>query len=448
MNFKKFAIYAFVGVAVSATSCSKDNTPESPEEGGKGEMEVMTPVESKTFLGETANKFLNKFRAADQAEVIELASYFSDSYGHLDLPDAFYFDDDDEPLYDPAEFMHALGKGVAKGSVDQITRAVATYTYNINFDRLKGEYVPGIQQWVKKKDSNDIIFQFTDANGKNCEMKVILSGDTSDVDINWTEEWYDYYDNENYSEKYVYNISIPRTVKVSLTQGGKELANGSVKSHIDVKNHKVEADIYAKVANIEATAKMDGTDTKITQNSEMKVSGETLVKTTAQINGNKMCDLDAIQASAENEDSNNDDLLSYLHDGLANIDVMGDVQFYGTVTLNGNVIDALDNYFEYGYGTTQAEAEADADRAVSALNSNVTVAVKYNNKATTQATLTFKKKVSNWGNGKGYFYIEPLIKFESDNTTYSFEEYFERGFSSVEDTWDALISNYEKLWNK
>lgn len=449
MNFFKFCSIALVGTALSLSSCGKDEpkSPEEPDNGGNGEMAVLTPQESKTFLSNTAQKFLGKFKPADQKSFVRFAYYFGEKYGDLDLPDNFDVEGKETVVNSPAKFISHLRRGVQSTSPSEITRAAYEYVYDINFKQFAGEYVPGLQQWVKKKDSSDIIFSFTDEDGKPCELKISPSDGSSDGTITSTYEEYDYWDEEMYSETVIINYSIPKTITFTLKQNDNVLASGHIKSKIDIKGHKLEADVKVSVANLEATSKLDGTDSKITQNAELKVSNETVLTEKAEINGNNLCNLDVIQSTLEKEESNRDDLLKFFSNGIANIDILGDVQLYGKMKLNRDVLEAFDNsYCEWGYGLTKSEAEEIINSSVKALNNNIEALLKYQNKSTTQASLLFTKGIDSWGGSQyGEYYVDGVMKF-ADDTTYSVEEYFSRGFASVADSWENLIESYEKMW--
>lgn len=450
MKFFKFAPCALAAIAFTFASCGNDNKneePQTPDEGGQGSMEVMTPEESKDFLSQTAIDFIDKFNPSDQREVIKFAADFTKMYGDLELPENFCIDE--EETYSPNAFVNALKRGVESYSPSMISRAAYEYTYNIDFAQFAGEYVPGRSAWIKQKDSNDVIlFAFSDSKGNDCELRIKASDGTSDVSVSYTyEEEGDYWDDEDYVETTNINLSIPRTINFTLKQGANVLASGYVKSKIDIKGHQISADVKVSVANLEATAVLNGTDSKIAETAKLNVSGQNVLTETAEINGNNLCNVDAIKKSLEKEDASSDELLKFFTGGVVNVDVLGAVQIYGSTKFNRDVLKAFeDSYCEWGYDYSESQARQIVNSAVSALNKNVDVVVKYNKTSTTQASVLFASARDNWGGSSyGEYYVESLIQFP-DKTTYSFDEYFENGFHSVTDAWDYLIHNYERMW--
>ncbi len=427
-------------------SCS-DKNDDGPIDQPKGDMEVMTPEESKTYLQNTATEFLDLFKPADQKEVIELAAYFSDEYGDYELPSNFDIEeeeDDDILYYSPAKYIKNLADA-ARGDLDGLTRAAYVYTYNINFDRFTGIYEPNKrnEEWVKTGDSKDIIFRFTDKNGQTVELKATQAGGTSDFDFSYSET-YEYYDEK---ETYNYYISIPKTVTATLTQGGKELANSTVTSSIDVNGHKVNAEVSANMCNLAVSAKVDGNDTKVTANTIYYMNGNKVASAQASVNGHDLCNKDKWQkvAEAEDDDEVNNLLATMLDKGDCAADVLGKVQVYGELTYYKEASDDLD--FCIGFPNDKTLAKTACQAACDRLNKNVKAQLRYDGTKTDQATLLFQPYLDEWGSydSNWEYYPECVLLFP-DKTTYSFESYFEK-FTNVSNKFDTLIDAYEKLWD-
>lgn len=442
--FKNFLYRSAVAatVALSLAACSDDDKPKETED-PKGEMEQLTPTESKKFLETTANEFLGKFRAADQRDLIVLASYFDEEYADLEAPEEF--DIDEEESVNPAvTYIRELARAIKSADASRAGAAAIKYTYTLDPAKFKGVYEPGVSRWIRKADSKDIIFRFTDAAGKQCELKAEMSDKTSDGEVSVFDEYYDYETGtyvEN-GEEYVYKFRIPKDVTVTLTCGGSELASAKVNSDLSVSGHKVSVTANVKAANLDAAVKLDGTDNQVAMNSSLVVSGETVVTARATVNGNHLCDFEFYRDMEGDED----DLIALFKDGSAAVSVLDKVRVDANVTFNRSVFKAIDDEFDNYEFNTQASAETAVKNAVATLNSSIKAEVRYNNKETVQATLFWKYDFEEWGEYWEYT-IEPLMQFEADKTTYSFEEYFENGFASVEDQWDALLESYEKVWD-
>ncbi len=217
-----------------ACSDDKEKNPDGPQ--GSGTMEIMSPEQSKQYLQKTASEFLDLFKPADQKEVIELASYFDATYGGYDMPEEFDIDEDTHT------FMRSL-RQAAEGNFDALTRAAYSYSYTINFKRFAGIYQPNttLREWVRTGESDNIVFKFPKADSSDAVITVTQSGGTSEVDFSYIEKWEDWhwnssnndYDKEEVRETYIYYLSIPKTVNVTLVSGGKHLAAATVVSSVD-----------------------------------------------------------------------------------------------------------------------------------------------------------------------------------------------------------------------
>lgn len=432
---KKILKFAFIcGLGLSLAACGdKAKSPDEPDK-PSGSMEELTPAESKEKLETAAKEFLGKFKAGDQQEFIEFCAFFGEEYGDLDAPAEFEVDEDVDDV-NPGYFLRALASAMETGNVTRATNATITYTYSLDFEKWKGLYVPGINRWVKKSDSNDIIFQFNDANQNLCELKATLSGGNSDGSFTVTDEYYDWYYEEEVTENNVYKYKIPKNIKVTLTNGSnKTLATAIVNSDINVSGHKFKVDASVEVANVIAAATIDGSDTKVTENCSLTVSKEELLATTATITGNNLCNLDNYLTYEDMDDDElAEEMLKLFETGSAVVSVMkNQVRVDASMKYNRDVYKAI---------TTSYNDKSDIEKACAVLDNNITAEVSFDNTKTVQANLV-------WGyvSDYGYYDFEPLLKFEKDGTTYSFEDYFSKGFSSVESAWESLIDNYERVW--
>lgn len=444
MKFSKFFLSVAAFGLLSLGACSDDKKSDDPGKnpdgpGGSGSMEVMTPEESKKFLESAVTKALDMFNPEDQKEVIEVAAYFEEEYGDLELPDNFYFDEDDD-LYEPKSFMKGLASA-CRGNMEGLTRAAYTYTYDINFDKLKGVYEPDLRNdcWKFVEKSNDVIFRFYDKNSKQSEIKVTRSGGSSDFTI--TEEDNDEYWDEY--EKYIYNISIPHTVEARLSVGGKQLAYTKVVSSIDIDGHKLSADVYAEAANLTASAKLEGNDSKVASTTRFTVGGKDFLTGYATVNGAGLCDYDKIKGMLE-ESTTDREWANFIQKGDAGVNLIGEVQVYAQANVTKDVVAAFraGEWDSYEYNS-KSEARADAEAAVRALNQNIAAQMRYNDTKTDQATIVFELEEDTWSYGWEYT-VGMYLKF-GDGTTYSFDDYFKH-WTSVETKWNSLMRAYERVW--
>jgi len=452
--FKKFPCFALcAALAVVGYSCDKEGeTPDEPDE-PKGEMAQMTPTESKTFLETTATEFMNKFRAADQQTLIELAAWVNKEYGDLDYPAEFEVDaDNDENDPGPAKVVARLLSALAKGDASRAATAANTYIYTLNFNRFTGVYEPGTRSWIRSGASNDIIFRFKNSQGGDCELKAAAADGTSDFEYSVNGSDWSYnpatggYEETGYVDKY--KLSVPKKVTLTLTSGGTTLVDALVTSDINTGDHKMSLLTNITAANISVKAAVDGTDTEVKQVSTYAVSEEVIVSTTATVTGNNLCNISNYNNLTNKEDISDDDLLAIAKNGTAVVSVLNNkVRIEGSVELNREVLSAFDTEWDRYEFDSQNAARTDCEKAIAALNKYVKAIVTYENTKTEQASLFWDIYCYEGSGDYWYYERESKLKFAADGTTYDFDEYFETGFGNVENLWDDLSDNYEKVWD-
>ena len=452
MNLSK-SKWAALSLLLLASCGDKDKeeieNPEGPQ--GSGSMTEMTPAESKEYLQNTATEFLNLFNPQDQKQAIELAAYFSSEYADYDAPDEFELEPDGKGRT-PAAYIKAIGDA-AKGDLDALTRAATSYSYTIKFDKFAGIYEPNsrYEQWVKTGNSKDIVFRFYDRNGQTAELKISQSGGASDVDFSVMDWDYDYDYSTGYWEefeiKYNYFLSIPKNVTAVLTDNGKELANSTVISSIDIKGHKISADVTAKLMNVNMTAKVEGNDSKVAAQADFFVDGKRVGDTYATVNGSNLCNVDKYESFEDMDDDEIEaELTKMFKNGDCGANVLDKVQVYGQIDYYRQMPEDLDGYWD-GYDYSKESAREACQKSCDRLNKNIKAQLRYDKTATNQATLQFAPYFDKWGSSdySWEYYVSANLLFP-DDTTYNIESYFER-FTNVANKWEALLNAYERLWD-
>ncbi len=413
------------------SSCSDDDSPLEPDK-PKGEMEKLTPEESKDFLDNSAKTMMNTLNASDQESFIKTASYAYENYADIEFPDK---SGDDNERKNPALFLKNLANAVKQGSAHAMAAASYTYVYDYDYREYYGVYEVRGSEWVKTEDSENIVFKFRNYDRSTCILTLEPSKEFSDID--WENEYDDYY-----SETEEYYVKIPKTVKVTLVSGTKTLVNGTVNTSVSKTAHTVSADANITVENINAQCQINGTDTKVDAAFATTVGGKLFVKGNTSINGTHLCDVDFFR----NNDIESEDLYNYFKSGTANANAMDLVQIDAKAEFTREFCAILDrSYYNYDYDT-ETEAETAIANDVKLYNQYISANVRYNNTKTVQAKLKFDYEHESYYRGWEY-YIIPLIQFEGDGSTYTFEEYFEKGFGSVENQWNSLVRSYKSIWN-
>lgn len=452
MKLNNYFMAGAAVLALFATGCSKDG--ENPDKvddkpGGSGSMEQMDPEAAKSYITSTAVEFMDLLNPADQKDFIDMAAYMDVTLGDLDLPDEFDIEDeeDDEDSSNgvyarPDEYTNAIAKAM-RGDLNELTRAAYTYTYNINFDRFKGRYEPDFRKgrWTKTADSNDIAFAYTDAEGQKCQLRIEQADGTSDLTISTDYTGYDY------TETDIYNISIPKTVTAELKRGESVIASSKVVSSIDVAGHKLSADAEISTGNLRAVVRINGEDSKISSTSTFYVNGKEAGNATAVINGSHLCDKDQIEAWIESENPD-DYFATMINDGAASVNCLGKVQVYAQATYSKNVFELLDEEWDSDTYTSKTQARNACQTACDLINETIKAQMRFDNKATDQATLTFVPGIDEWdewGESNWEYFCAPRIYFPQDESSLDIDSYFSK-FNTVESKFNVLKDSYERAW--
>lgn len=435
INYLSIAACATM-LAFGAASCSSDDPGNEPdggvEGGGDGSItKEYTPEESKTYLEETARKALNKFNPDDQKPLVDLLNNFDERYGDLDMPDNFPFDDDDdEPYWALNKWSANLAKSLKSGDVLSLSRS-ATEFYALK--DFSGEYEPGYDKWIKKADSNDVVFRFTD-NGQPCELRVTGTG------TEWSESFN--------ADGTKYQFSIPPTMTVTLTKGSDKLVDTTIKSAYNASARTVSLDINSTMMNLNVSSQLNGTNDKVTEHMTIDIAGERFLTANATINGRNLCDRQMLEDLFDDLTGERAD--RFFTDGYAEVNLMGDVQVKANLTSISKLVDALD-YDEDS--ADNATAKSGAENAAKTLCNILPANMYYTNSSTVQGTLSWEAYVNesyfnSWTNtNHEWWSARPVIKF-ADGTSYAFDGYFGNGkFASIEKLFNSILDKYEAIWD-
>lgn len=240
------ATYAslIIGVAV-LTSCGEDNgnttpTPEDPViPVTPDEKEAMTPDAQKEYIEKVAIEFLNYIPSSDFKEISELGKYIADTYGS---------NYDWDNVGDWAEDIFDAARGEALGeSIESETEEWYGTTYKYNYiytnyksiimaSNFKGHFTAKNGKWYLTP-ADDLQFIFKNSAGKECVLKLAISGNVKKIHAFDLDDWYDY-NREEYGNTYIsndyynrtqYTIGIPENTVITLSQGGSIVAKATIK---------------------------------------------------------------------------------------------------------------------------------------------------------------------------------------------------------------------------
>ncbi|MDE6526672.1 MAG: hypothetical protein K2L75_05400 [Muribaculaceae bacterium] len=428
--FKKTAYAIAVAASVCAFSaCGGDDeeggvTPPAPIPTPDPVTDVLSAEDAKEYVENTASDFLALFNANDQKAVANLADYVAENYGDLGLPDIF--GDEDDYALAPKNFTGSLAQAVRTHSFNPISRAA--YVYDYSFSDFTGVYEPGRYNWEKTADSNDLIFRFRGPAG-NCELKVSASGNSCTI------EDYD----EDYDE--TIRVTIPRNVKITLTEGSTMHADINVVNELNINGHSFYVNVDATLANLGVALEGRGSDSQITETQSLSINGTTYQTSTATLNGRGMLNPDTYEYLDE------DDISAVLSNSSAAVNIMGNIEVRGQVKNVGAIVNAAENTcFDNWDGVSKDEALNLCRAACNTINNNIAGEVYFGGNSAVQATVIFQPSIDDEGY---YWYVDavPVIKYAADGSTQSFEDALD-GFNlgKLERQWESVINSYRRLF--
>lgn len=448
--FSSALIFAACISAFSLASCSDDNGGEG---GGSVNIEnpntgetPSTPVEQKQYMEKTAVELKDALNPADQADFVEFCRDFANEFSAFNAPVR-----KTTTGYVNLGIKH-MGQAVAKGNALGITRAMMEFSYS--FSDITGIYEPDFnrEEWVRTGDSDKVEFRFT-VNGQACSLVVEGTGGTWSAQAQGYE--YDEYEDEDIPA--LYKITVPRNVKVTLTEGSEVLAHGTVVSNYDQKGHKANADVDATVANINVKATADITDSRAIAHARITVGGKEIADVNGQLNGHDLCNYERLlniwlayddqgdyDYDPEDESwiTNPKNIHSLFSNATANTNILRRMFVAGRCDQMARLAFTFSNWYDY------EEDKAAAHKQLDFINGHINASFYLGgSKEPTGDIVWMLYKDSEDYYDYEYWYPEPVLKFNADGTTYRFSEYFnENDFSSTIDVFVGIADLYKTFF--
>lgn len=433
-DLKKIARIMLVSVlAAGMSACSDDDPVEEGANGDDGQKSSLTQEQQKQRLESVATEASALLNPEDQRQVIELANYWNNEYGGLDIPEEWDAVAN-TPLNTPAHILGHIGTALKHGDISTLAWGASNYYYE--FSRFTGVFEANNgYSWQKVGESSDIVFRFKDAAGRQVVVTVKATGSNNEVVYN------------DYDK---YTIVAPRTVETTVVDNGSTLVHSVVNVNINEQGHAVSMTVSADIANVHAEASLDATDTRIVSNGGIIVGGRNLVNYDAVVTGQNMANRAELERLIDNPSKSAFSAMFKMAD--ATVDVLGKVQVKGNLTDTYVVYDLFDKYFDDdGYDSKEAARQA-CQAACDELGRQLKGRLYFDGSNVVEAEIIYAPTLDEYENpyypeyGWWEWYIDPLFKF-SDGTTYSIGGYFDNGrFASVENTWTNLWNSYSRLW--
>lgn len=440
------AIVFAVSFTATVSSCGGDDDSVENSEGGNNDnggdeptSEAMSPEQQKIRLESAATAFIEEFDAANFEEVTNLAAYISDVYSDYE--------------YDAIE---EWGETCLEGMLDFVrtwnetetgSSWVDHYTYNeysllFKIASFKGDFVAKNGRW-KRTDANYLSFTVKDENGADCVLKLTASGDTKKVYVGADEDW-DWLGSQYDAGKYYYYydidiinnyIMLPSTINVTLYRGAEKMLDAVLNTDLaamDDENFDLSRDKY----NINAAFNFNGYSIVL---NKMKYApaGEGTEISYEIKHGNS--NLLTFSASSE-LDVENDGFYGADNNNI-NISIMDAVQFKGYCSDVHRLATLLDE------ADQRDDNEAEFKECVRKMNKLIDVGLYYDYKNVKYASVQLEAfAYEDYWDELTYWSCTPVILFEEDGTSYSFEEFFnEKAFRNVIRAFERLIEDYDDI---
>lgn len=407
--------------------------PDDPNQPGG-----TTVTEDKQFLEDTGVQFLNQVKASDFRKITK-------SVAQLD-------DYDGDAVEDWVEAALNAAKTALGGSYTEENSYGRVYQYTdykclLRASSFTGHFVVNNNQWVKERDADDLQFTFTDPNGQVCVARAFSSGTTKTVHVVNDDDSQGYVGSMKLYDRNKYYLEVPSHVEATYTIGGTEMVHVSV--DVDLSSLTEEWDLSTQGASVFVTvtiAKESGGQYVMTVNRAgyqpvtgafvdflMTNDGQPILK--ASVSSAGTVNVNSVNVNDEPEIHADD-----LGTAVAHVDVLGRVQFDGTINSVGNFIKYLSDADEYDDNGNEHR------RLVARANNELNAQFFYNNTTDSRGTLSLESfEEDSWG-GKYYYAVRPIITFKADGSSYALDTYFsEDAFQTVVDTYKNLLDDFNDL---
>ena len=313
------------------------------------------------------------------------------------------------------------------------------WTYNYTeFSRLyaasnfKGCFTATNGKWVYTA-SSDLSFVAKNSKGEECIIKLKASDKGKKVYAGSSEDWdYEYngYGYIVYIDNYDNYITIPETITVSLSQGGKELASLELKTDLNSvtgENFNLEKDSY----NVSASFNLNGYEWNLSKLA-YKAQGNSSVK----LNLSKNDDVLLSMGASVDMTIDGDELTSAKNAQLS-FDVLGKIKVAGSCSDIAKLSEKLEK------ADDNDENEGTYKSYISEANNLLKLKVYYDGTDQEQAAVRLEPFYDDY---YGEWYSVLVICFE-DGTSYStFEAFFdETDFRNLIKALEKLVSDFDAL---
>ena len=318
----------------------------------------------------------------------------------------------------------------------------------INLSQINGHFKVVNGQWVRE-DAKDLQLVFNDNNGKECVLKLVLSGKQTNMYVPFLddEEWERNDDGQFEEVKKETKFNIPEHATLTLTQGGNTLmacelnTKVSTNGTLDVAKDNIEANCKLTINNYVVEVKR----------ALFEAAKGAKAEATVTIGNQKLFNM-VISANGK---STNERIQGVGEVSMA-LDILSDVQFKSKID-DGSTFHkwyrkleegGIHKNYDFVY-YTESESKGFVEQANNHLNAGLFL--KGSDKRSANIELAvFAEQVHDNLTQEYKVMWKPyaLLKFD-DKTSYGFNDYFtKKNFPDVYKQASDLIKSFERMFDK
>ena len=419
-------LFPLLLLAVAFASCSKTDSMSV-----KSNAKAETPEDAKQTISDILTEAVEMIDVSEFEPVVKLARECAE----IVMDSDFEVIENHFMSYAEANGL-ALNKTLGSNVGGTVTY-VTNFAISASLSGVEGQFeLPkGSTKWVKTGSADGLTLTMYDKSGKEVKAALTWSSATSKIHFaefnNWTHAEY-----SNYCYKYDGDIEVdfPKQISLSLTHGGSAVASAKISSDVNVPG----AIVTDGWPNVELLGTADFSISAAVSVQSLSVTLDELYFK----NGNARVQLGLskgstriIGLSLSGKSITYNELTGPGCEGVeAEFDVLSKLQVKGKSNVN-SILNLINNGYD---SSTLAGAQAYADK----LNSVISVGIFFGDDIQ-QAYMEFSPVSS----GR-YYYVEPVIVFCKDGTSFSFEEYFTPlNFLSVVNAALDVVNDFSDLVN-
>lgn len=439
-EFRRFG-YLMLGASlvfgVAACGSSSDNKaiPGEIDPGNKTEVNTeLTTEQKKLELDKTAKRALAMVKSTDFNNIENIANYVHDnlSSDHATAKISKWWEDKLESFW---------------ADLEKRENDMEVMQHMIDLSQINGHFKVVNGQWVRE-DAKDLQLIFNDNNGKECVLKLVLSGKQTNMYVpfldmqKWKKNEYGQFEKVKKETKF----NIPEHATLTLTQGGNTLmacelnTKVSTNGTLDVAKDNIEANCKLTINNYVVEVKRALFDAAKGAKAEATVT----------IGNQKLFDM-VISANGK---ATNDRIEGVGEVSMA-FDILGEVQFKSKIDDGSTFNKWYTKLEERGLHKnnsivyyTENEYKGFVQQANNHLNAGLFLKGSDKRSANIELGAFAENRYDYEKKPLEVWTYKTMLKFD-DKTSYSFEDYFTKeNFPDVYKQASDLIKSFERMFNK